>query len=82
MAFPVVTLDIVDHVPRIAQILLDYQHNGFPVIRKNREGKKVFYGLITRFEHTKNEMIIAKVIYRLHFIYVHINLVSYFLKLV
>ncbi|XP_059164918.1 chloride channel protein C-like [Physella acuta] len=50
MAFPVVTLEIVDHVPRIAQILLDYQHNGFPVIRKNREGKKVFYGLITRSE--------------------------------
>ncbi|CAL1544815.1 unnamed protein product [Lymnaea stagnalis] len=48
MAFPVVSLNLVEHVPKIAQILLDYQHNGFPVVRKNKEGKRVFYGLMTR----------------------------------
>ncbi|KAI8746592.1 chloride channel protein C [Biomphalaria glabrata] len=48
MAFPVLSFDIVEHVPKIAQVLLDYQHNGFPVIRRNKEGRRVCYGLVTR----------------------------------
>ncbi|KAH9499720.1 hypothetical protein Btru_077658 [Bulinus truncatus] len=48
MAYPVVSFNIVEHVPKIAKVLLDYQHNGFPVIRRNKEGRRVCYGLITR----------------------------------
>uniref|UniRef100_A0A2C9LQR2 CBS domain-containing protein n=1 Tax=Biomphalaria glabrata TaxID=6526 RepID=A0A2C9LQR2_BIOGL len=48
MAFPVLSFDIVEHVPKIAKVLLDYQHNGFPVIRRNKEGRRVCYGLVTR----------------------------------
>ncbi|CAG5121828.1 unnamed protein product [Candidula unifasciata] len=50
MAFPVITMNRVERVTSIAHILLDYQHNGFPVLHKNAEGKKVFYGMITRSE--------------------------------
>ncbi|GFO14219.1 chloride channel protein [Plakobranchus ocellatus] len=50
MAFPVVTLNLVEHVPNLAQKLLDHTHNGFPVLKESPSGDLVFCGLITRSE--------------------------------
>ncbi|KAK3764217.1 hypothetical protein RRG08_044143 [Elysia crispata] len=50
MAFPVVTVNLIEHVPTLAQKLLDYTHNGFPVLKELPNGNCIFHGLITRSE--------------------------------
>ena len=52
MAYPVVTFDLVESVPHIAQTLLDTGHHGFPVVVDGTvdcpHDGQVFHGLITR----------------------------------
>ena len=48
MATPVVTVHRIAEVSLLADILLSTAHGGFPVVKKDRNGEDVFYGLITR----------------------------------
>ena len=43
-----ITVTITESVQRLAALLLDTTHGGFPVIKQNNE--LVFYGFINRYE--------------------------------
>ncbi|XP_074645246.1 chloride channel protein D-like isoform X2 [Tubulanus polymorphus] len=52
MAIPPICLHLKEPVSRLAHLLLDTPHGGFPIVKKLRNGEVVFFGFITRLEIT------------------------------
>ncbi|XP_048253453.1 chloride channel protein C-like [Haliotis rufescens] len=50
MSTPVVRVHQVESVFVIADLLLTTTHGGYPVVKMDRHGQEIFYGLITRLE--------------------------------
>ena len=48
MSLPVDTVQEIESVRHLAELLLHTGHGGFPVVRKTASGHQVFVGLITR----------------------------------
>lgn len=44
-----ITLTTTESVAKLAQLLLDVNHGGFPVVKTSSKNNKIFYGFINRY---------------------------------
>lgn len=51
MSHPPVVVHVRESIVYLADILLNTNHGGFPVVRKSSNGEEVFFGYINRCIH-------------------------------